>query len=31
MDGLTSQNTMSVDGEEIPGQAVEKGDACVSF
>ena len=30
MDGLTSQNMMSVDGEEIPEKALEKR-WCSSF
>ena len=27
MDGLPSQNMMSVDGEELPGKALEKSGA----
>ena len=30
MDGLTSQNVMSVDGEELPGKALKKDSAGVS-
>ena len=30
MNGLTSQNILSVDDEEIPGKALDKGGARVS-